>query len=458
MRTRLFLLFALTATAFMANGPRLAAQQPSSPPTLWNFLGIPQGTHRVRDAMTNRKGNFPGLERKPALKSIADPANLESGVPAMEAAAKIKQAEDMKAQKIKAIKYLASIGCGCYDKDKTITNALLASLEDCTEEVRLATVQAIMTAAEGKACGNCHANCCCGKELVEKLSEIAYELDDSGCFLEPSERVRAAAIQALRVCCPSRQPLEIVEALPDDQEYSEEDIPDAGEQIPLDGEISAPPAEIFRPSARNLPRDSAPKAFSQDRQARVMPPSSRRPFQGKLTSSQAEAARQAKPAVVSRAPFQWVADESESNSERSERSEGNVERQRPVRPMENKQEEAPVSSRRGAVNRSVSYSTPSLPADHPTAEFGKSNPTVVSAVRGTVEGLDAQRGLAIIRVPAGETLAVGGKLKVFAQVGASSAETVAMEVVEARPGLVRARPIHAGQMEQVSRGDHVIAW
>jgi hypothetical protein len=431
MRTRLFLLLTLTAAACMANGPRLVAQQPS-PPTLWNFLGIPQGAHKIRDAMTNRKGNFPGMERKPALKSIADPANLESGVPAMEAAAKIKQAEDMKAQKIKAIKYLASIGCGCYDKDKTITNALLASLEDCTEEVRLATVQAIMTAAEGKACGNCHANCCCGKELVEKLSEIAYELDDSGCFLEPSERVRAAAIQALRVCCPSRQPLEIVEALPDDQEYSEEDIPNAGEQIPLDGEISAPPAEIFRPSARNGQLKSAPETFTQDRQARVMPPSSRRPFQGKLASSKAELSKPTRPAAVSRAPFQLVTEESESEVVKEE-------------------QETPVSSRRGAGTRSVSYSTPTNDSVNPSA-------AVVSAVRGTVEGLDAQRGLVIIRVQSVETLSVGSKLKVFSGIGTTSEETIAMDVVEARPGLVRARPIRASQLGLVSRGDHAIAW
>jgi len=39
-------------------------------------------------------------------------------------AAEIKQLEDMKPQKIKAAQYLASIGCGCYNKDKSITKAL----------------------------------------------------------------------------------------------------------------------------------------------------------------------------------------------------------------------------------------------------------------------------------------------------------------------------------------------
>jgi hypothetical protein len=177
-------------------------------------MGIPQGVNRVRAQIFNRRGNFPGLERRPPLLNLADPANLESPDASIKAAAEIKQAEDLKKQKIKAIKYLAKIGCGCYDKDGKVTQALMASMDDCTEEVRLAAVEAIKDAAEGECCSNCSQRCCCNEEIVEKLSVIAYERDEEGCWVEPSERVREAAAEALCICCPGQQGAPIVEPTP----------------------------------------------------------------------------------------------------------------------------------------------------------------------------------------------------------------------------------------------------
>ena len=89
------------------NAPALAQLPPPPPPpaTLWSFLGIPQGMRASRDNTLNSRGNFPGLERKPPLKPIADPKNLQSDNPAIKKAAEVKQAEDLKPQKIKAIKY-----------------------------------------------------------------------------------------------------------------------------------------------------------------------------------------------------------------------------------------------------------------------------------------------------------------------------------------------------------------
>ena len=183
---------------------QLPPPTPPPPPTLWSFLGIPQGYRYVRDNGFNRNGNRPGLERKPPLKAIADPKNLESKDLAIKKAAEVKQAEDLKKQKIKAIKYLASIGCGCYNRDGSITDAMLKSMDDCTEEVRLATVQAISEAAMGERCANCKQKSCCSEELSNKLYEIAYGRDETGCYLEPSERVRLAAAEAMRTCCESR--------------------------------------------------------------------------------------------------------------------------------------------------------------------------------------------------------------------------------------------------------------
>lgn len=191
-----------------------SAAAPSTP-TLWSFLGIPQGYKKVKGALTNRRGNTPRLEPKNALKALNDPANLESMNPAIKRAAEIKVQEDLKLQKMKAIKYLTSIGCGCYDLDGSVTDALIATSQDCTEEVRLATMQAIHKAATGKCCNNCGQVCCCNEKMMKKLAEVAYERDGHGCYKEPSARVRQAAAAALKACCPGSVPLEILASLPE---------------------------------------------------------------------------------------------------------------------------------------------------------------------------------------------------------------------------------------------------
>jgi hypothetical protein len=181
----------------------VALPPPAAPFTLWNFLGIPQGFNKVRDATSNRRGNFPGMERKPAMKALADPKNLESPVSAIKKAAEIKTEEDLAPQKIKAIKYLATVGCGCYGGVK---EALIEALEDCTEEVRYQTVLAIEDAAT-MHCETCNRDCCCDEEMSKKLAELAYERNDKGCFIEPSERVREAAKRAMCACCPGQGPI-----------------------------------------------------------------------------------------------------------------------------------------------------------------------------------------------------------------------------------------------------------
>ncbi len=196
----------------LAASPALALPPPAAPFTLWNFLGIPQGLNKIRDATSNRKGNFPGMERNPALKALADPKNLESANPAIKAAAEIKTEEDLAPQKIKALKYLSTIGCdsGCYPQVK---EALMAALEDCTEEVRYQAVLAIQDAIT-QHCQGCDKACCCSEDMVAKLSERAYERDSCGCFIEPSERVREAAKLVICSCCPNPGPVEELPAEP----------------------------------------------------------------------------------------------------------------------------------------------------------------------------------------------------------------------------------------------------
>ena len=66
----------------------------------------------------------------------------------------------------------------------------------------------------GEMCSNCKMRSCCSEEISNKLYEIAYERDENGCYLEPSERVRLAAAEALRVCCPGRDEDFIIERGP----------------------------------------------------------------------------------------------------------------------------------------------------------------------------------------------------------------------------------------------------
>lgn len=240
-------------------GSDLFAQAPPPPPaspTLWSFLGIPQACYKVNAQLFNRRGNLPQLEKKPPLKGIADPANLKSDVPAIKAAAEIKQAEDLKPQKIKAVKYLALIGCGCYDKDEKITKALLAAMEDCTEEVRLEAVKAVGTAASGQACSHCKERSCCQEKIVAQLSKMAYERDDLGCYWEPSRRVREAAMDALRVCCQSG-PGPVADPMPTPVEGGERPTPVEG------GEPTAATPPVARRSPPSGSTAVSPATFSR---------------------------------------------------------------------------------------------------------------------------------------------------------------------------------------------------
>jgi hypothetical protein len=169
---------------------------PASPTTLWQFLGIPQACDKLQAAHLNKLGNSPDKEVKPPLKSLADPSNLQSPNPAIKKAAEVKQEEDLAPQKIKAIKYLATIACGCHPG---VREALLAALDDCTEAVRYEAALAFCKSA-GNHCAVCNKTSCCGAAVAKKLRDMADGMDDNGCLKEPSPRVRAAAAAALNAC------------------------------------------------------------------------------------------------------------------------------------------------------------------------------------------------------------------------------------------------------------------
>lgn len=210
--------------------------------TLGRFLGIPQALGGAYDAVANRRGNLPGLERRgrgARVRRIADPAFFHPDAPPLlKTAAQIKMQEDLAPQKIKALKYLGSIGCGCYDKDGEVTAALLEGLNDCTLEVRMAAVEVIGETA-GQYCDFCNERSCCKPALAEKLDEMANGQDDKGCWLEPSAEVRAAAARALSVCGPIIVDVEPVRA--DELNGGPEDLP---ETPPVNGDAPQTPVPL----------------------------------------------------------------------------------------------------------------------------------------------------------------------------------------------------------------------
>lgn len=222
----------LTSTIFLnATHCSFAQQQP--PATVWGKLGIPQGVRALRDGLVNRRGNFPGLERKPPVKPIADPSNLEEGKPEMlKAAAEIKQAQDLKKQKIKAIKFLGDVNCGCYNKDGKVEKAFLEALEDCDPDVKKAAIESLdgivgkdprcQLRASKQKCSKCSDRCaitCCTEDIRAKLWDLATGLDETGCYKEPDPEIRKAA-KALFCKCPvpPAKPIVPEELIPPDPE------------------------------------------------------------------------------------------------------------------------------------------------------------------------------------------------------------------------------------------------
>ncbi len=192
-------IFMLTVAAH-AQPPAPAVPAAAKPvTTLWNFLGIPQGVNKLRDATSNKLGRHPNLERKPPMLRIADPANQASDNPAIKAAAKIKADQDLAPQKIKAIKFLGTVCCGCAKNGAEVKQALLMALEDCTEEVRYEAAMALCQCA-GNPCTQCNGGSCCDAAVMTKLQKIATGQDEKGCWYEPSARVRGAAESALSAC------------------------------------------------------------------------------------------------------------------------------------------------------------------------------------------------------------------------------------------------------------------
>jgi hypothetical protein len=222
----------------------VAITAPSSPhPTLPEFLGIPQCCAAMQRCCSITASQvafcFPGLagllDGLGPVLPLTDPANLSDSAPTtVQTAAEIQAQEAQAAQKIAALRYLATIGCrGCYEG---VEEAFIAGLEDCTEEVRWEAAKALRDTTTN-ACQLCNSDKCCSENIQKKLREMAFETDDSGCPKEPSDRVRRQARLALEECGPSppapqAEPVQVPEEGPAES-------PEEGPPEPVEGEEEA---------------------------------------------------------------------------------------------------------------------------------------------------------------------------------------------------------------------------
>ena len=77
---------------------------------------------------------------------VAAPENLESPSPLLQAAAASKQDQDLAPKKIRALEYLAQLGC---NKDPKVEAAILEGLKDHNPAVRWAAIQTVLATARG---------------------------------------------------------------------------------------------------------------------------------------------------------------------------------------------------------------------------------------------------------------------------------------------------------------------
>jgi hypothetical protein len=232
----------------------------SAHPTLPEFLGIPQCCAAMQRCCSLTAAQvafcFPGLagllDGLGGVLPLSDPANLSDSAPTtVQTAAEIQAQEAQAAQKIAALRYLATIGCrGCYEG---VEEAFIAGLEDCTEEVRWEAAKALRDTTTN-VCQMCNSDKCCSEKIQKKLREMAFETDDSGCPKEPSDRVRRQARLALAECGPPpptteptpvsvplegpTSPAEGPDTPPEPVEDDEEEVIDAETSVTMNGDQS----------------------------------------------------------------------------------------------------------------------------------------------------------------------------------------------------------------------------
>lgn len=472
----------IVAALCISMGSSAFAQLPQSPGlpvatgapnTLWKFLGF-QKLRVARDALTNIHGKFPSLERKPPVLRIADPRNLDSKNPAIKKAAEIKVEEDLKPQKIKAIKFLARMGCGCYEG---VAEALIAALTDCTEEVRYEAARALRDAA-GQRCGTCNGSCC-SEKVTEAMYLRAYERDDKCCWIEPSERVREMLRQALRACSVPGLPEIVVDPIkvegppvegpkkegpetpPPPPPAAEARAIYSDRSVYVETPVSQPVASVEEPVASESEEIDLPPVppasilRATPASVAVKKPVAKSP---PAPVAKPEPAQAAKPEAVQAAKPETTTNEEVDNAVKLFQPQPAEEETT----VEVPSEKAPKSAVTPATRQEVD-SKPAMPkeltapaaAPQKTAKAAAPQPKGPPGTQGDVVTVNPHNGTVQLQFGNGQPPVIGSRLKVYHSTLLRNTLVGELNIVGNRGPIAYAKPVGTTKLNQISKGDKV---
>lgn len=201
-----------------------------------------------------------GLPVSTTMQEMAKPKLLRRGFAgeptdtAKGLASKIKAQEVDAPNRKKAAKYLGSVDCQQFPESQA---RLVELVQDPFEEVRYEAAKAFVvqyskgwdekpSKKEQRRKDTCRG-CCDNVDILNKLTQLAYQCDAQGCYLEPSNRVREKLQEAISLCsqCSYETPAstESLTPVPDQNQKP-------GEAVP----------EIKREDATPAPTGTDPKA------------------------------------------------------------------------------------------------------------------------------------------------------------------------------------------------------
>lgn len=237
-----------------------AFEPPNLQPSLLDFLTGQPIAEKMKLLAT------PKLLRPPFAGA---PINTPKGL-----AAKIKAQQVDAPNRVAAVEFLGTVDCIAYPESQAMLVEALKS--DPAEPVRLAAAEALQvqfmrgkeedpSRSELRRYDTCRG--CCNEATLNELSRIAYETDETGCPIEPSERVRKAARIALTICSANCYPAMAAPAVPPSPIPEEAGPPMVpAEEAPLGEARNAVPAPRITAVQRELQR-----LYAQD--GRTPPPS-----------------------------------------------------------------------------------------------------------------------------------------------------------------------------------------
>jgi hypothetical protein len=236
-----------------------AAVVPTTPRTLWGFLGLnPTSMQNAHTKLQLCRDKFcqsqfgqmlGGFTAGPLagvtggfLPSVCPPAPSPATLSALESqsgpmgaeavAGKIKQSEADAKARVAAIEYLGTVDCNRWKEARiALINGLRADPNEC---VRYAAARVLNT------------GCCCSKPVIEALRVCVSGEDTDGNPPETSQRVKAAAFSALQNCL-----MRVPEDLPPEQPPPSRERERGGPPVPALEPLPAALSERRNDDPRN---------------------------------------------------------------------------------------------------------------------------------------------------------------------------------------------------------------